>query len=148
MKKIICIGLLACLCFSCDKEEYSNIPYASVHLVLYPEDMMQLASPLSCLSFTQPKYAGDQLGYGGILIVHGLDYDATPSYYAYDLSCPVEAQRTTRIQRDDSEVTATCSRCGSVFNIAGGGHPESGTKLKLTRYQIAPIGNGSYRVSH
>lgn len=148
MKKIACIGLLVCLCFSCDKEEYSNIPYAPVNLTLYAEDMMQLAGALSHLSFTQPKYAGDQLGYGGILVVHGLDYGATPNYYAYDLACPVEAQRNTRIQPNDSGITASCSRCGSVFNIADGGYPESGTKLKLTRYPVTPIGNKSYRVSH
>ncbi|MDR2627978.1 MAG: hypothetical protein LBC40_08105 [Dysgonamonadaceae bacterium] len=144
MKKIICIGLFLCLCFSCSREEYSNIPYAPVNLVLYPEDMIQLtASPIS---FTKPRNASDQLGYGGILIVR--DIYTPDAYYAYDLACPVEAQRNICIQPDDTGITATCSRCGSVFNIANGGYPESGTKLKLTRYQISAIGGGAYKVSH
>jgi hypothetical protein len=150
MKRIICTGWLICLCFSCEKEEYSNIPYAPVNLMLYDYEMMQLAGSPSYLAFTQPKNAGDQLGYGGILVVHGLDFNATPNYYAYDLACPVEAQRNTRIRPDslNSGITAVCSRCGSVFNIASGGYPESGTNLKLTRYQVSPAGNGAYRVSH
>jgi hypothetical protein len=144
VKQLVCIGIWVCMGISCEKEQHSDIPYAPVKLTLYPEDMIQLAGSLSCLSFTQPKYAGDQLGYGGILVVHGWNYG---TYYAYDLACPVEAQRNIRI-RPDSSGTATCDHCHSIFNIADGGYPQSGTKLRLTQYAIGPTGNGSYRVSH
>jgi hypothetical protein len=148
MKAIIRIILLICLATSCKREEYSNIPYSPVNLTLYPEDMMQLAGSPSHLSFIRPKNAGDQLGYGGLLVVHGLDYTPSATYYVYDLACPVESQKNIRIQPDDTGLTATCNRCGSVFNIADGGYPQSGTELKLIRYQITPLGNGSYRISH
>jgi hypothetical protein len=148
MKQLICIGILVCIGISCEKEKYSDIPYAPVRLTLYAEDMMKLISPSSHLSFTQSNHADDQLGYGGILVVHGLDYGASYTYYVYDLACPVEAQRNIRIGPDRSGITATCSHCHSVFNIVDGGYPESGTKLRLTQYKINPTGNGSYRVSH
>ncbi len=148
MKHISIILFFIFATFACDREEFSEIPYAQVFYDLSNEDMDHLLISPSFISITQPRYQTDKIGYGGLLVVHGIDIGPSFSYYAYDLSCPNEAKKNIRIKPDESGITATCSTCGAKFNIANGiGSPENNvTRYNLTRYNVIKLITGQYRV--
>ena len=141
--------LFTAIAFSCEKEYYTTIPYAPVNIELRLETLdYELKTSLSYKIITQPRTALDRLGFGGILIINGMG-EAPVNLYAYDLACPVESQRDIRVVPDNlsssssavpTAITATCPKCGAVFNIATGtGAPQSGTKYYLRSYKV----NGS-----
>jgi hypothetical protein len=147
MKKIVLFLLLfACLSSSCDEEIQSTIPNApvSLNVDLNLADY-RLKSNTAYEMITQPRIVSDKLGYGGLLIINGMGIE-TVNLFAYDLACPVEVQRNVRIVPNNMSssgsdilmaITATCPKCGAVFNIANGyGSPESGTKLFLKSYKV------------
>ena len=151
MKRIFALLLVTIIAFSCEKEYYTTIPSSpvSVKLDLANADF-SLNTSLSYKIFTQPRYGTDKLGFGGILVINGMGVN-TVNFFAYDLSCPVEALRRVRVVPDNlgsstssavpTAVTATCPECGAIFNIANGsGRPQSGTKYSLRSYRV--IGNG------
>jgi len=141
MKRFLFLLLFAGIAFSCEKEFYTSIPSFPVHLDLRLDGLdYDLNANLAYKIFTQPRFASDQLGFGGILIVNGMGENMV-NLYAYDLSCPVEEKRDTRVVPDKSGVTATCPKCGTVFDIATGtGRPHSGTKYSLRSYRV--VGSG------
>lgn len=151
MKRIVFLFLFGCIAFSCNQEYYTSIPNYPVNLEIKLDNLdYNLNTNLAYKVFTQPRLALDKLGYGGILVVNGMG-DNTVNLYAYDLSCPVEAQRTVRVVPDNlsssssnvpTAITATCPKCGTVFTIATGtGAPKSGTKYLLKSYRV--VGNGT-----
>jgi len=86
------------------------------------------------------------LGFGGILVINGLGENVV-NLFAYDLACPVEAQRNIRVAPDNPAVTATCPKCGAVFTIATGtGAPKSDTKYFLKSYKVVESGMQRYTV--
>ena len=141
MKRILFLLLFTSIAFSCEKQYYTTIPDFSVNLELRLESLdYELNANLAYKTFTQPRFAADRLGFGGILVINGMG-ENTINLYAYDLSCPVEAQRDVRVVPDKSGVTATCPKCGTVFDIATGtGRPHSGTKYSLKSYRV--VGSG------
>lgn len=86
---------------------------------------------------TEPTKYGQYIGFGGLLIVHGFD----DRFYAYDLCCPVECVRTTRITPSMAG-TATCAECGTEYDIGfGSGMPtHGGDALPLRRYTVSLSG--------
>ena len=151
MKRIQFLLLFICIAFSCEKEYHTTIPSYQVNVDLKLETLdFELKTNLAYKTITQPRTALEKLGFGGILVINGMGDDFI-NIYAYDLACPVEAQRDIRVVPDNmssssaavsTAVTATCPKCGAVFNIAGGtGAPQSGTKYYLRSYKVA--GNGS-----
>jgi hypothetical protein len=157
MKKMLFLLVFACVVFSCDEEIYSTIPYAPVSLLLNLDfSDNKLNANLAYEEVTQARIASDKLGFGGILIINGLGVEPI-NLFAYDLACPVEAQRNIKIKPDNTSApgaeipiatTATCPKCGAVYNIATGyGTPQSGTKLFLKTYRVVSEGGGrQYRV--
>ncbi|MDR0507357.1 MAG: hypothetical protein LBH32_11185 [Dysgonamonadaceae bacterium] len=150
-KKIALIGTFVFLLHqSCADEVFSPIPNAPVNLILYlhSEDSI-LNSPLAYKIFIDKRFADDQLGYGGILVVsNGIDSNGEISLFAYDLACPVEVNKTIKIAPDDTG-KATCAKCKSVYYIAdGNGAPISGSKYPLKVYKVSPRGNRRYNVSN
>jgi len=138
MKRIVVLLLFVAVAFSCEKEYYTTIPNYPANLKLNMEDMDVLNASLAYKTFTTPRLATDRLGFGGILVINGMGTNVV-NLYAYDLACPVEAQRTVRVVPDKSTAftTATCPKCGAVFNIATGtGAPQSGTKYYLKSYSV------------
>lgn len=103
-----------------------------VSFQLYPGGSdSHLNGSLSYKIFTQKRSETDRLGYGGILVVNGFN-----GLNAYDLSCPVEAERTTRIAPDADGLQAKCPKCGAVYNISSSGAPVLGSQYYLRKYKI------------
>ena len=76
---------------------------------------------------TKPISIYDRIGYGGILIVYGIDF----KYYAFDLSCPYEADPNIRVFSDSiNPGQVTCEKCGSSYEILHG--TEGRLKVLLT----------------
>lgn len=133
MKHLTSILLLSVLLFACDNEEYSNIPSAQVSYTLYPKDVNDLAGIPSSITVTKVRNETDKIGYGGLLVVHGTQGD----YFAFDLSCPVEARRDKRIEVASSNVLAVCPSCGAEFNIeTKDGFAVKGSRYNLTGYDV------------
>lgn len=148
MKRIVLLLIIVCLGVSC--EEYrSLIPYAPVNLPLnlnFQDN--DLIPQLTYKTFTQRRFEEDRIGYGGILVINGFGSELV-NLYAYDLSCPVEAVRNTRVVPNEDGLTATCPKCGASYNIANGyGIPISGEKVGLQVYRVVSSGNNQYRVSN
>jgi len=133
MRYVVALVFLLSVSVACDREEYSNIPYAPVNYPLYDKDANDLSVQPSCLVLTTPRNEADRIGYGGLLVVHGPEGE----YYAFDLCCPVEARRTAKLEVESSLVAAKCSQCGARFDIStASGFPIEGTKYRLTPYQV------------
>ena len=140
--------LLACFSLSCEDEIYSPIPNSQVHveLDLNFEDS-ELVAKSAYKIFTQPRKGVDRLGFGGILVINGFGQNIV-DLYAYDLACPVEADRNVKVKPDDVG-KATCPECNAVYDIAyGAGRPESGTKYSLRSYRVSPSRDNRYVVSN
>jgi hypothetical protein len=155
MTKFFLIIFFTCFAYACEDEIYSTIPSAPVHLIL---DLStydnKLNASLAHASFTKesypegrPRLSTDRLGFGGILAINGFGNDVlNANLYAYDLSCPVEVEPSTRVIPDDLG-KARCPKCGAVYNIANGrGSPESVTKLFLRSYRVIRIDERKYQV--
>lgn len=87
--------------------------------------------------------ASTATGYGGVLLA-GVDAasnfaDETWPYLpvAYDLSCPVEADRNVRVYVDEETFEAVCPECGSRYTILSGGGPVKGPAVSY-RYGLEP----------
>jgi len=141
MKRELFFLLFFCIAFSCEKEYYTSIPDYPVNIELRLDNLdSELNANLAYKVITKPRFAVEKLGFGGILVINGMG-EAPVNLYAYDLACPVEAQRNVLIVPDKSGITATCPRCGAVYTIATGtGAPQSGSKYPLKLYRV--IGNG------
>lgn len=136
MKKII-VCLVVLLAMSCNKVNVSNIPYAPVYLALdlryQDKDLVGL---LNFKEITQPRNAGEMVGFSGILVVNGYD----DQYYAYDLCCPHEANRNIKVEADNTGY-AKCPKCGTSYEIAlGTGTPNGVSEFALTKYPITRNG--------
>jgi nitrite reductase/ring-hydroxylating ferredoxin subunit len=102
------------------------------------------------LFFEVPPLATDRIGYGGILLYSGLmpdDYGNTV-YYAFDMACPYEAERTIRVYpvQDSLPGIVRCEECGSEFNVAYGfGDPVKGPATKsLKPYRVSLSGESLF----
>ena len=142
MKQILFLLLFTVAAFSCEKEYYTSIPNYPAYLELNLADISELNASLAYKTFTKPRLAIDKLGFGGILVINGMGENSI-NLYAYDLACPVEARRDIRVVPDNnnSNITATCMKCGAVFHIVTGtGAPKSGTKYYLKSYRVVDSG--------
>jgi hypothetical protein len=150
MKRRLFFLLFTVIAFSCEKQYYTSIPNYPVNLELNLSTLdLPLNTNLGYKLFTQPRFASDRLGFGGILVINGFGENIV-NIYAYDLACPVEAQSNIRVVPDNmsssvsavpTAITATCPKCGAVFNISNGtGAPQSGTKYYLKSYRVAGSG--------
>ena len=90
-----------------------------------------------------PYLASSYTGYGGILLA-GVDAasnfaDETWPYLpvAYDMSCPVEAERDVVVYVDDNTFEAVCPKCQSHYTLMSGGGPIAGPAVGL-RYGLEP----------
>lgn len=147
---------------SCEKIDSSRIPSYSVYLPLdsqalwdtygvhsYGESrrfIRDLKQP-SNFAYTALTYTG----YGGILLVSGLDGQDYNSPLAYDLACPVEVSPDVRVHIDSDTFEAVCSKCGSRYDVCEGrGRATSGIANQrhygLTMYHVVPATYGGYTI--
>jgi len=122
--------LMVFLCFSgCDVYE-SSIPNYPVHMErdIYA---INLVSPGSSY-INDNKIATEAYGYGGILIACTWD----GQYCAFDLACPVEADRNIRVSKTDQALIVKCESCGEEYDLGfGDGTPTKKiSKEALKRY--------------
>lgn len=98
-----------------------------------------------------PYSAGSVTGYGGVLLIGGMNPLTTETNVplAYDLACPVERDPQVRVVIDSQSLEAVCPQCGSHYDvIMAGGSPLSGPALErrfgLRRYNCLPSPGGGY----
>lgn len=112
-------------------------------LDLYSAVAKPLLTPGGYVSILQPAIAQSALGYGGLLVIRStLEDPSSSGYYAYDLSCPVENERETRLFVNE-RLEAECPLCKSTYSILyGGGAPTGGqSQFALTSYRTYRVGN-------
>lgn len=104
-----------------------------------------------------PYTAASYTGYGGILLISGMDpfTNDTDAAMAYDMSCPVECQPETRVYIDTDTYQAVCPACGSCYDVAmAGGAPTAGIALTgthkygLRRYQVLRANTGGFVITN
>lgn len=100
--------------------------------------------------------SGSATGYGGVLLIGGLDsYSGAGTYpLAYDLSCPVERKPDIRV-RINGDYNAVCPECKSAYDVTmGGGVPIKGEaasgkyKYSLKTYRVIPASGGGYYITN
>ena len=144
------IVLLLLLSFcACDENARSPIPDAPVNLNvdLYNQDA-DLIPALATKSFTMPRLATDKLGFGGVLVINGINTGGggAGNLFAYDLACPVEVDRNVKVVPDNTG-KAVCPKCGAVFVTAyGDGMPETKSKHPLKSYVVQQNGDKKYTI--
>ena len=104
-----------------------------------------------------PYKTGSGTGFGGVLLIEGLDpYNNLGTYpLAYDLACPVERKANIRVSIDSENYVAVCSECKSVYDVTmASGAPIGGEafngkyKYALKSYRVIPSGNGGYYITN
>lgn len=142
MKRFLFL-LLPLFIVSCDKKYVSSIPDfpVSLELDLNFEDK-DLITQQSYKTFTTSNInpLKDRVGFGGVLVYHGLNSIATTdAYYAFDLACPYEATRSTIIEVDNDGIFARCPKCKTKYELLNGiGNPVEGPndKEQLKKYTV------------
>lgn len=147
MKKSILLILLLYVLYGCQDEIVSPIPYRQVYLQLnltasYP---IFKNSVNQYLIFDRRINVTDAVGYGGILLYTGFD----GNYYAFDMSCPYEANSNIKV-RPNNLGQAICDSCHSVFDISWGVAnpipPSKATKV-LKHYKASLYGDVLYVIN-
>ncbi|MDR0995153.1 MAG: (2Fe-2S)-binding protein, partial [Tannerella sp.] len=132
---------------ACDTTYQSSIPDRAVNLKLdLTFEDRGLVGMGGYEIITKPREANDRLGFGGILVFHAYD----DNYYAFDLSCPYEANPNIRVAVDSTGIYAVCPNCGSRFDLSYGlAYPTQGpAKESLRRYAVTPGGGNILYVSN
>jgi hypothetical protein len=146
-KKLFATFLLLAMVLSCGEEAYRNtIPYARVNFIINLNGAdHELNNLLAFKVYTDEdrRRNDDRMGYAGLLVVTG----AEGMLYAYDCCCPFEDSKEVRVE-PDSNGTARCSHCGSIFRtIFGLGTPESGPATEpLQIYRVIDLQNGTFQI--
>ncbi|MDR0429131.1 MAG: (2Fe-2S)-binding protein [Tannerellaceae bacterium] len=131
---------------SCDRKYISSIPDYPVYLELDLNFEDKDLIPIQAYKIFTEKNINqriERVGYGGILVYHGLSNTASDAYFAFDISCPHESSRTVTVEVDESRVYAICPKCDSKFELLNGiGNRISGpTDEYLKSYQVSVNGN-------
>ena len=126
---------------ACKDDIYrSSIPDVPVHLELNLVSQYPLfANSINeYILFTEPLYATDRIGFGGIIVYTTLE----GKYAAFDLACPVEVKRDVRVEPDGSGFL-NCPSCGEQYDIMFGlGYPTKGISQEALKiYKTSLYGN-------
>ena len=143
MKRLIFL-ILPLLCLSGCKTEKknTNIPdapiYFQIYLSNYPTFTNGMGSILICPTGLIGNDKMGSFGYSGtVLLINDFEY----RIHAYDACCTNPVCVTPK-NKVSAEILATCSHCGSVFDLSVGGVVRSGVaKYPLRRYRVNSYGN-------
>ena len=101
-----------------------------------------------------PYNVNTYTGYGGILLIQGLDA-ATGSYVplAFDAACPVENKMDVVVSIDSENLDAVCPQCHSRYDVLMGmGGPKNGPaythKYGLRILKVYNSPNGGYIITN
>lgn len=160
-KSFIAVALLVGLC-SCDNIDNKRIPIDPVNIEFRTEAEWSIYGVTGALQYKYfirdlrkpsnfPYTELTRTGFGGILLL--CDINGEP--VALDLACPVECQRTVRVQvEEDQEYLAICPKCGSKYDVFSlKGYPTAGPAAEkgyaMRVYHVGPGRDGSFmRVSY
>ncbi|MDR2390025.1 MAG: (2Fe-2S)-binding protein [Tannerellaceae bacterium] len=145
MKRLL-FCLIAFAINSCDKTAISSIPYSLVYLELdLTFEDKDLVPSLAYKIYTPQNInqSIEKTGFGGVLVYHGVNGTGADAYYAFDLACPLEADRLVRVEVDDEHLHAVCPKCQSTYDLIFGlGNPVSGpSREQLKPYPVVVSGN-------
>lgn len=121
---------------ACKTEVKTSVPSTRVSLEF---NILRDAPTLNAIggvaSFVKPKYIGQYLGYGGVVVFHNFD----DRFVAFDLACPNEVDPQVRLNVDSIPGEAVCPQCGAVFDIGyGHGYPVAGDcRNPMRQYGVA-----------
>ncbi len=104
-----------------------------------------LTTPGQFVTVTKVSKYGEAIGYSGLIIGNSL----FNGYCAYDLCCPVEAQRNVVLRLLDDDGTgrkASCDKCGSIFDLNHSGVCTTGEKVRLKSYKVAEAGSNLLKI--
>lgn len=152
----ILAAAIALSVMSCDKVDDDRIPPYPVYLQFQTQADWTVYGVSGACDYKYfikenrtpgnfPWTALTETGFGGILLVTDIHGEA----HAFDMACPVEAQRNVRVAVDTELQRARCSRCLSVYDIfTNYGMPVEGEALKknyaLRHYHVGAGYQGQY----
>ena len=141
---LMCVLLFVFVLASCDDTTRSSIPDYLVNLernVFNEPNLQILMSPGAYKEFITPEKITDNLGFGGLLVVSNMNDYGNLQYFAFDLACPYEAERETRVTMN-TQMYAECTKCGSKFNVmyGTGTCAEGPAREGLRRYRVSVSG--------
>ena len=108
---------------SCADTIETRIPYRAVYLELdltYQDKALNAIQAYKIYTSKDVDQAGEQTGFGGVLVYHGLSSNGTGAFFAFDAACPHEASANVIVDVDESAVYAICPKCGSKFELLNG----------------------------
>lgn len=116
---------------ACGKELETSVPIVSTNFSVSLTIYNDLKVPGGAVYFPDK-------GYGGIIVINtGLGYSA------YDATCPYEVSTAYLVESDGG--IATCSGCGSKYNLLDGGLLMDGPSPEnLLLYQVTSTENYLY----
>ena len=165
MKKISFILLLLVAMASCERINNKEVPSFMVRLDLGTYALWNTYGVSGVgdwryfnrdmrLPANFPYNVNTYTGYGGILLIQGLDA-GTGSYnpLAYDAACPVENRMDVVVSIDSENFDAVCPKCNSRYDVLmGGGGPKSGQaiihKYGLRQLKVHTSPNGGYIITN
>lgn len=156
--KIMALVALIAGATACDKVDDERIPPYPVYIQFATQADWTVYGVSGACSYKYfikenrtpsnfPWTALTETGFGGILLVTDIHGDP----HAFDLACPVEAQRDVRVVVDTDLQKARCPRCHSVYDIfTNYGLPVEGEALSknyaLRHYHVGSGYQGQYRI--
>ena len=143
-KTILCFLFPVLFFLSCGEEQQRAIFFSPVNFRIDLNGFdHSLNNPLTYKTFTQGRLQTDRVGFGGLLIVSGVNGEI----FAFDLACPFEReQNITVVPNNNGE--AVCPSCGRVFITMHGFGNERNGRLFLQRYNVVSQGGGVFIVRH
>jgi nitrite reductase/ring-hydroxylating ferredoxin subunit len=123
--QITALLMIILIIVGCTGDENDNfLPYVNVDFYVSLATNNHLTIPGNSDVF--------QAGYGGVIVI----CVNQSQYYAFDASCPYEANRSCRIVPKESTL-GKCTCCESEFSLFGGGYPTKGpAAINLKRYKV------------
>ena len=135
---------------SCADTIETRIPYRAVYLELdltYQDKALNAIQAYKIYTSKDVDQAGEQTGFGGVLVYHGLSSNGTGAFFAFDAACPHEASANVIVDVDESAVYAICPKCGSKFELLTvwqSGEDLAREKQALKQYVVDTNGNKIY----
>lgn len=88
--------------------------------------------------YTEVQNRVFSFGLAGLII--GVPYFGDGGVYAYDLGCPNCDRSSVRLTVNDEGV-ASCTKCGSIYDLNNSGMPKAVSERPLYRYRTTRNGN-------
>ena len=114
---------------SCADTIETRIPYRVVYLELdltYQDKALNAIQAYKIYTSKDVDQAGEQTGFGGVLVYHGLSSNGTGAFFAFDAACPLHSahciRQTANVHRNrgnkwQSESTMSSAYCSLLVVV-------------------------------